>query len=225
MTTRTALTAGGMLAAAVVAIRSGRTAGSRPTEVAAVLPGDELLSDAEVVSTQTVRIAASPERIWPWLVQMGYGRGGWYAIDRLERLIGAGEFLTDGSATHIVPELQQLEAGDRIPMSANLHLVVARIEAPRTLVLVLPTGPLAWVWSFTLIPDPDSDPRPGSDGDGTRLVVRTRTGARAGWARPVVPVLDAGHVVMQAVQLRRLRGRVEAAASGHMGDDRGMQSR
>jgi hypothetical protein len=206
---------GGVLAAAVVAIRAGRGAGSLPVEVRAVLPGDELLADAGVVSTQAVRIAAPPEQVWPWLVQMGYGRGGWYAIDRLERLIGAGDFLTGGSATSIVPELQHLAVGDRVPMSATVHLVVARLEAPRVLVLVLPTGPLAWVWSFVLTPD----------GDGTRLVVRTRTAARAMWMRPAVPVLDAGHLVMQAVQLRRLRGRVESAVSGHMGDDRGVQPR
>lgn len=215
MATRTALTVGGgLLTAAVVAIRSGRQAGSLPSEVAAVWPGDELLPDADVVSTHTVSIEAPPEVVWPWLVQMGYGRGGWYAIDRLERMIGAGDFLTGGSATRIVPELQDLAPGDRVPMSATLHLVVAHLEAPRALVLVLPGGPLAWVWTFVLTPD----------GVGTRLSVRTRTAARAGWMRPLVPVMDAGHLVMQAVQLRRLRGLVESAGSGHVGGDRRVQA-
>jgi hypothetical protein len=193
---------GSLLAAAVVAIRSGRRAGSSPLEVAAVWPGDELLPAADVVSTHTVRIAAPPEAVWPWLVQMGYGRGGWYAIDRLERWIGAGDFLTGGSATRIVPELQDLALGDRVPMSPTVHLFVAHLQAPRALVLVLPAGPLAWVWAFVLT----------LDGDGTRLSVRTRSAARSAWLRPLVPLVDVGHLVMQSVQLRRLRRRVEEAA-------------
>lgn len=156
---------------------------------------------ADVVSPHAVRIAAPPEAAWPWLVQMGYGRGGWYAIDRLERWIGAGDLLTGGSVTRIVPELQDLTLGDRVPMSPSVHLLVAHLEAPRALVLVLPTGPLAWVWSFVLVPD----------GEGTRLSVRTRSSARVAWLRPTVPLLDAGHLVMQGVQLRRLRRRAEQA--------------
>jgi len=203
--TRTVLTiGGGLLAAVVVAIRSGRRAGSLPSEVTAAWPGDELLPDAGVVSTHTVRIAAPPGAVWPWLVQMGYGRGGWYAIDRLERWIGAGDFLDGGSARRIVPELQDLALGDRVPMSPTVHLVVAHLDPPRALVLVLPDRPIAWVWSFVLSPD----------GDGTRLSVRTRTAARVGWLRPVVPLLDAGHLVMQGVQLHRLRRRVERVGAG-----------
>jgi hypothetical protein len=117
-----------------------------------------------VVSTHTVRIDAPPGAVWPWLVQMRYGRAGWYAIDRLERPIGAGDFL---------------------------------------------------VWAFVLIPD----------GGGTRLTVRTRTAARTGWMRPVVPALDAGHLVMQAVHLRRLRRRVESARPGDVGGDHSVQAR
>jgi hypothetical protein len=195
---------GGLLVSAVVAIRAGRRVGSLPSEVAAVWPGDELLPDAEVVTTHTVRIDAPPEAVWPWLVQMGYGRGGWYAIDRLERWIGAGDFLTGGSAARIVPELQDLAPGDRVPMSPTVHLVVAHLEAPRALVLVLPDAPLAWVWAFVL----------AADDGGTRLSVRTRSAARVGWLRPAIPMVDVGHLVMQQVQLRRLRRRVEAAKPG-----------
>lgn len=203
MTRTTSALSAGLFAAAVVAIRSGRRAGSSPLEVAAVWPGDELLPTADVVSTHSVRIAAPPEAVWPWLVQMGYGRGGWYAIDPLERWIGAGDFLTGGSATTVVPELQELSLGDRVPMSPTVHLLVAHLEAPRALVLALPAGPLAWVWAFVLAPD----------GDGTRLSVRTRSSARAAWLRPLVPLLDVGHRVMHSVQLRHLRRRVEQAGT------------
>ena len=110
--------------------------------------------------------------------------------------------MVGGSADRIVPELQDLAVGDRVALSDRAHLVVAHLEAPRALVLVLPGGPLAWVWSFTL------------HGDGpTRLVVRCRTGARTRWVRPLMPLLEAGHLVMEVVQLHRLRARVEAASS------------
>jgi hypothetical protein len=100
------------------------------------------------------------------------------------------------------------------------------------LVLELADAPLAWMWSFTLLPvgagesrgqDAAAGDGPGADRSGslaTRLVVRTRAGARAGWVRPLLAPLDAGHLVMEAVQLRRLRQRVErvvlstAAVSG-----------
>ena len=187
---------------ATLLVRAGRHLGAGPDEVAAVLPGDALDAAATVATTRAIEIAAAPHEVWPWLVQMGYRRGGWYAIDVLERLIGAGDFLTGGSADRIVPELQDLAVGDRIALSERAHLVVAHLDAPRALVLVLPGGPLAWVWSFTLHGD-----------TSTRLVVRCRTGARAGWVRPLLPLLEAGHLVMELVQLHRLRARVEAASA------------
>jgi hypothetical protein len=183
-----------------VALRSLRHLGAQPTDVAAELPGDELLPDAALVTTRAVRIAARPEAVWPWLVQMGYGRGGWYAIDQLEKLIGAGDFLTGGSAREIVPELQTLTVGDRVPLSATQQLMVRHLDAPEALVLELADAPLAWVWSFTLHPDADA----------CRLVIRTRVRARRRWVRPLIGPLDAGHAVMESVQLQRLRRRVEA---------------
>ncbi len=200
-----AIGTGGLLLAAVL-VRAGRHLGATPSEVASRLPGDGFDPAATAVTTRAIEIAAPPGEVWPWLVQMGYHRGGWYAIDALERLIGAGDFLTGTSATRIVPELQDLAVGDRIALNERAHLVVAHLDAPRSLVLVLPGGPLAWVWSFNLHGSLD----PGTH---TRLIVRCRTGARAGWMRPLLPLLEAGHLVMELVQLRRLRDRVEDASS------------
>ena len=224
----------------MTAVRLGRNAGALPTETIAALPGDTVSPDATTVTTRAIEIAAPPEQVWPWLVQMGYGRGGWYAIDALERALGVGDFLTGGSADRVVPELQDLTLGDRVPLSPELHLVVAHLEVAQSLVLVLPAGPLAWVWSYNLEPtygpaatpasrsDRASAPHvasgsrgptdragrsgSGSDGEvtGTRLLVRTRMGAGAGWVRPLVPILEVGHLVMELVQLHRLRRRVEA---------------
>jgi hypothetical protein len=197
----TAVGTGAALLAALL-VRAGRHLGALPSEVVAVLPGDEVEPTATAVTTRSIEIAAPPSEVWPWLVQMGYQRGGWYAIDALERLIGAGDFLTGGSADRIVPELQDLAVGDRVALNDRSHLVVAHLDAPRALVLVLPSGPVVWVWSFTLHGETD-----------TRLVVRCRTGARASWVRPLLPLLEAGHLVMEVVQLRRLRARVEAAVA------------
>jgi len=58
------------------------TWGARPDEVSRKLPGDELLADAGIVSTRVITINAPPAAIWPWLVQMGSGRGGVYTYDR-----------------------------------------------------------------------------------------------------------------------------------------------
>lgn len=207
------LLGGTAIGATVAALRVGRSAGALPSEVAAVLPGDGLLAGATTVSTQAIRLPAGPQDVWPWLVQMGYGRGGWYAIDRLERWIGAGDFLTGGSAERIVPELQQLAVGDRVPMSDRLYLSVARLEPPHVLVLVLPPGGLGWVWTFVLRPMwRAGDDRTGPP-TGTRLLVRTRMAAHTPWLRAVVPLLDVGHLVMQSVQRRRIRDRVDAAVS------------
>lgn len=189
------------VAAAVAAVRRARTFGATAGEAGAALPGDELLPGARLVTTRAVSIrGARPTDVWPWLVQMGYGRGGWYAVDQLERLIGAGDFLTGGSAETIVPELQSLQCGDRVPMSDRLWLDVATLQAPTALVLALPPGPLAWVWSFTLR---EAGP------DVARLVIRTRIDATVSWVRPLLVPLDAGHLTMELVQLQRIRRRVE----------------
>jgi hypothetical protein len=183
-----------------------RHLGARDDEVARRLPGDEI--DVGGVgrarrATRAVTIAAPPEAVWPWLVQMGYGRGGWYAIDRLERMIGAGDFLTGGSATAVVPELQGLGVGDRVPLNADHGFVVARCDPPpadpSALVLVLPQGPLGWVSTYAVLPD----------GAGTRLVVRTRLGAHRWSARPALLSLELGHALMETVQLVTLRSRIE----------------
>jgi hypothetical protein len=196
------LAAVGALSAGLVAmVAAARTAGTTPDEPGRHLPGDELLPDAAIVTTRATTISAPPAAVWPWLVQMGYQRGGWYAVDALERLIGAGDFLTGDSADRIVEELQNLAVGERVPLNDRMHLVVARFEPDRALVLALPDQPLEWIWSFVLEPIDDGS---------TRLLIRTRIGARDRWMVPLLPVLDAGHMTMELVQLRNLRERAEA---------------
>ncbi|MFP4311566.1 MAG: SRPBCC family protein [Nitriliruptoraceae bacterium] len=209
---RRGLVAAGVAAlAAVLATRGTRHLGAHPAEVVQRHPGahpaevvrrhagDERADPADRVSTRAVTIAAPASQVWPWLVQLGYRRGGWYAIDALEAAIGAGT----RSARTIRPDLQQLAVGDRVPLSDRAHLLVHHLEVARSLVLVLPDAPLAWVWSFRLLPVPG----------GCRLVVRTSIGARRWWVRPLLPLLEAGHAVMELVQLRTIRRRVHACAA------------
>ena len=159
---------------------------------------------------RTVDVAAPPAAVWPWLVQMGFDRGGWYAVDALEKAFGVGRFATGWSARRIEPGLQGLAVGDRMPLSRSRWLEVAVLDAPHELTLVLPPGPLRWTWRFTLTPI-------GPGGGTTRLGIETLLSlpARGPVARAVVRAawwaFDVGHGVMEAVQLRTIARRAAAA--------------
>jgi hypothetical protein len=143
------------------------------------------------------------------LAEMGFDRGGWYAVDALEKLFGVGRFATGWSARRIVPELQALAVGDRVPLSRSRWLDVSVITPPHELVLVLPPGRLRWTWRFVLAPE--------ADGSTSTLTVETllalpargavaRVAVRAAWA-----LFDVGHGVMESVQLRTIARRAAAA--------------
>lgn len=152
-------------------------------------------------------IAATPAAVWPWLVQMGHDRGGWYAIDVLEKALGVGRFATGCSARRVVPELQDLAVGDRVPLSRTRWLDVETLEPPRELVLVLPPGRLAWTWRFLLEP---------LDGSRTELTIITELAVAASGPIPqallrvAFRIFDVGHGAMEAVQLRTLARRIPA---------------
>ena len=87
--------------------------GATPSDLARVMAGDSLLADWTYSGTTAVTVNAAPEHIWPWLVQIGYQRGGLYSYDWLDRLFG---YLDRPSATSILPEFQHLAVGDAIPV-------------------------------------------------------------------------------------------------------------
>lgn len=102
--------------------------GATRDEVRRELPGDEVVPDVMLQATRAATIEAPVEDVWPWLVQMGHGRAGWYSIDRWDN---AGQ----RSATRIIGELQHLEVGDRISDATGpFSFTVARLDAPRVLV-------------------------------------------------------------------------------------------
>ncbi len=91
------------------------------------LPGDDLVAEAQAIDTRGIDINAPPEKVWPWLVQMGYGRAGWYSYDELD--------MNRPSSDRIVPELQHLAVGDVVPTHAGGGFEVKLIEPGEALVL------------------------------------------------------------------------------------------
>jgi hypothetical protein len=156
-------------------------------------------------------IGAPPQAVWPWLVQMGFDRGGWYAVDVLEKAFGVGRFATGWSARQVEPDLQDLAVGDRIPLTRTRWLDVAVLDAPREFVLVLPPGRLVWTWRFTLDPLPAQRTRLGIT---TELSVPAAGRAARTLVRVMFALFDVGHGTMEAVQLRTLARRVPAAWRG-----------
>ena len=112
--------------------RLGRTYGSTAAERRRDLPGDELMARPMAVTTHATTIAAPPERIWPWLLQMGWHRGGWYTAEWVDRLLFPANW---PSATTIVPTLQHLDVGDLVPdgpPESGCAFVVTRLEPAGT---------------------------------------------------------------------------------------------
>src|SRR5690349_14953557 len=121
-----------------------------PSDRVRVMAGDALLVDPMFSYTTAVTVNAPPEDIWPWLVQMGYQRGGLYSYDWLDRLFG---FLDRPSATRILPEFQHIAVGDEIPWDRRgTELTVGVLEPLRALALRYQARGFVWVWQFGLYP-------------------------------------------------------------------------
>ena len=132
------------------------------------LPGDELVPQPRLENTRAITIQAPASAIWPWLVQMGQGRGGLYSYQRLENLIGCDIH----NADRILPEHQNLVVGDQIRLTPqdNPAFDVAAIEPDSALILRgdIPSSQgkaTTWIWIFFL--------NPINEG-ATRLILRSR---------------------------------------------------
>jgi hypothetical protein len=175
--------------------------GATAEEVAAAMPGDALLPHAQFRATRAISIDAPPAAVWPWLVQVGCLRAGWYSNDLLDNL-------GRPSATTILPELQHLEVGQWVPMapSARPSAVTAfRVDSFEENAWLLWTKPdSTWAWRLTPVGD-----------TGTRLV--TRVHAARDWRHPLLALLgvllmEFGDFAMQRRMLRGIRARAEALA-------------
>jgi len=180
--------------------------GATSSEVAGSLPGDDLLARADLVATRAISIAAPADRVWPWLAQMGQGRGGLYSYDRLENLVGC----QIRSATRVVPEWQRVSPGDDFRIHPDVALAVASVDPPHALVVHggvtasgRPTGdepspPYDFTWAFVLV-------RAGPE--HTRLIVRERYRYLTPAARLLVEMVSLASFVMTERMLRGIRDR------------------
>ena len=179
--------------------------GATDQELDESLPGDELVANVDLSATRAISISASADQVWPWIAQLGQGRGGFYSYDFLENLVGCDIH----SADRIVPEWQDVAVGDKVRFAPEVALDVALLERGRSLVLRggVPIGntapPYDFTWAFALRDKPD---------ETTRLLVRERYAYTRPWARLLVEPTEAVSFVMSQKMLRGIKDRAERAA-------------
>lgn len=181
--------------------------GLDPHEAELRLPGDDLIPDPSHVETRGITINAPVAKVWPWLVQMGFGRAGWYSYEMLDNKAN-----TDA----VLPEFQSLKAGDVMPTHPGGGFMVKTVESERALVLYTDTELLRSQaersenesypeikasWAFYLQPE-----------DGTtRLIERFRAKTPGSGPATVVlgEIMGTGIVLMTRKQMLGIKERVE----------------
>lgn len=205
----------GALVTAPVARRFYNRHGATDHELARPMPGDELVLESKLGYTRAITIDAPVEQVWPWLVQFGQGRGGFYSYDALENLVGCEIHSVD----EILPEHQRLEVGDMIRSGRDTmpcwqvidvqpphHLVLigagtpADPQVPEVVDEVPERGYVASTWQWSL--------EPADDGRRTRLIVRQREtySPNQSWLWHLVEPFN---FVMEHRMLRGIRDRAE----------------
>lgn len=191
--------------------------GATDEEASEVLPGDNLVPAPKLNTTRAVAVNAPASAIWPWIVQIGQGRGGLYSYDWLENLTG----LNLHSADRIIPELQQIKPGDTISLAPDnaMPLRVEVMHVDRALVLrtldrqtVEPVRPgdyfkgeIAGTWAFVLNQLDDGT---------TRMIFRWR----ADWAPSLTAwlfnylFLEPAHFVMERKMMLGIKERAERSS-------------
>ena len=187
--------------------------GATDAEVHEVLPGDELVREPATQATRAVTVAAAPDEVWPWMVQLGADRGGFYSYDLLENLFGLGIH----SADRVVPEWQHRAVGDLVHGDARgtagwyvmevrpgeaLVLKMANVEAGRP---IRRDEGLKWefLWTFVVRGAPEGP---------SRLIVRERTAFDSRLTQALLAPLGLVSFVMTQKMLRGMKARAEATA-------------
>lgn len=171
--------------------------GATDEEVAREMPGDEIVYEPTKVSTRAITIDAPPEDVWPWIVQIGQGRGGFYSYEWIENLLG----YDIHNANSVRPELQGLRVGDEVrvfPPDRGAPLGVRQIEPERLLLFDYPAG--GGSWCLTVTPE---------NGDRTRLISRNRSRATSLGARAAEIMIDPGDFIMERKMLLGIKERAE----------------
>jgi hypothetical protein len=197
------LVVGGAVAVGVARARARYLRwGATDDELKVGLPGDELVAAADLTATRAVTVRAVADAVWPWIAQLGQGRGGFYSYDFLENLVGCEMH----SADRVVAEWQSIVVGDAVHLHPEVGLIVAVVEPGRALVLRggVPIGrtppPYDFTWAFVL--------RDQADGS-TRLVVRERYAYLRRWAWLLVEPAELVSFVMSRRMLRGIKQRAE----------------
>ena len=166
--------------------------GATAEEISRPMPGDDIITGA-ASTTRAISIDMPPAQVWPWLVQIGYGRAGWYSYDWIDN---------DGrrSSTRIVPELQDLRPGDRIDMMPGWGPKVVEVSDNSYFVAGDGEG---GTWCLALFPD----------GNGCRLLSRWRQNWKRNNLRSwfFITFADPGAFIMEQKMLRGIKRRAEFA--------------
>lgn len=193
----------GGAAAYILIVRSWQLRwGATGEELDATLAGDELLRNVNLTVTRAVNIRAPADHVWPWIAQLGQGRGGFYSYDGLENLVGCDIH----SANRIVPEWQDIKVGDEVKLAPEVALRVAAVERDRALVLrggvrmgALPP-PYDFTWAFVLNQQMDGT---------TRLLARERYAYTRRWSALLVEPVEMVSFLMTQRMLRGIKHRAE----------------
>jgi hypothetical protein len=198
------------------------------------LAGDGLVAAPDISETRALEIEAPADAVWPWLLQLGYGRGGWYSFAPLDRAWSPAGGSPGRSAEVILEEFQELAEGDVVPTSSGGGLVVRELQPGRALVLYLDDvlareqleawaaeaadeaaaakadidmPPYAVSWAFVLEDVP---------GGRTRLIerLRFRTDVRNQAPRRAMPLLGLAAFALMRSQMLGIKRRAEGVGSG-----------
>ena len=173
--------------------------GAADAEVAAAMPGDDIVPDPSFTATRAITITAPTEDVWPWIVQIGTGRAGFYSYDLLDNAARP-------SASRILQQFQATRVGDWVPISRTINQTtafkVAGFEPNQWLLWAKPHS--TWSWTLTHL-----------DGGRTRLVTRLKE--RHDWRSPGLALLtlvlfEFGDFPMMRRLLLGIRWRAERLA-------------
>jgi hypothetical protein len=175
------------------------TLGATKDEVNQPMPGDELISEPDFLATRAITINGTPDEVWPWLLQMGHNRAGFYGYDILEN-IGSKHGLR--SANEIIPEYQNFQQGDEVPISLIVSHVFYAIEPNQYVIWTSNNDEAPDVLAWVLYPLGD---------DQTRLVSRIQFSHHLtdlGSIAMTIFVDTADHIAVRKI-LQGVKGRVE----------------
>jgi hypothetical protein len=230
----------GMGAAYLVQLRTQyRSWGLVPGGNERGVAGDDLVAEADLVETRAIDIEATPDQVWPWLAQLGYGRGGWYSFPAVDRAWTPAGGPPSASADTILAEYQDLAEGDLVPTHPQGGFVARTVEPNEALVLFLDDAMIREQLEELAADAADAIEERGGDadlgieldsmppyrvtfayelealpGDRTRLIERIRASVDVSEKQKRArPVLAMGLFVFLKSQLEGIKERAEGAAA------------